>query len=534
MPPDRAKNACTPCRERKRKCDGQEPCHSCAKANYECKYDHRPRTRRPARKSPTEGSTQPSQVKPTVASDETISTRLSADVNSAAVLAKKLGLSSTEPAIPGGLRLFAWNLGIGEGSTEHLAPLPLREILTVGDMQKLASVYFAEVHTAYNFADRDLVDIAIETIPEQQLFDPVQCVLLGIAALACLFSPQPKNIEARIVHSARAALEQSTTLELPSVDHVTGWLLRVFYLRLTSSPHAAWMASCAMMHMVETTNLHLEPSDTMTTATNIGYTPNSRRRLYCVSQLFHMWICYDYGRSRVNLRGASCSLPTEGWTADQITIWQLSDALDVDKYLDTAELEDLLRRTIALKLSHPLLQLKRCSIGMCIYRRLRASGRTVTSDVIGRVLQLAGEGVDTAVDLAYKRSPWWHIAHVPFQVICVLLFIDSRPSLEGVRKSFRALQVISDCYVTNVLKEAVASASYIIGIQLQRKKEEYDLLNSMASDILPNEMNDAGSLEQSSLNPDLGLQPTDTGHYNYGEFLDLDQLFTANLFAPYG
>ncbi|KAK1144852.1 hypothetical protein N8T08_004865 [Aspergillus melleus] len=473
-------------------------------------------------------------MKPTVTSDEPISAPLSADVNSAAVLARKLGLSSTESTIPGGLRLFAWNLGIGEKSTEYLAPLPLREILKVGDIRELASVYFAEVHTAYNFADRDMVNGAIETIPEQQLFDPVQCVLLGIAALGCLFSPQLKNIEAQIVHSARATLEHSTTLELPTVDHVTGWLLRVLYLRLTSSPHATWMASCTLMHMVETTNLHLEPSGTMPTPTDIDYTPDSRRRLYCVSQLFHMWISYDYGRSRVNLRGASCSLPTEGWTADQITIWQLSDALDVDRYLDTTELEDLLRKTIALKLSHPLLQLKRCSIGMCIYRRIRASGRTVTGDVIGRVLQLAGEGVDTAVDLAYKRSPWWHIAHVPFQVICVLLAIDSRPSLEGVRKSFRALQVIADCYGTNVLKEAVASASCIIGIQLQRKKEEYDLLNSMASDILPNEMNTAGSIGQSALNPDFGIQQTDTGHYNYGEFLDLDQLFTANLFAPYG
>ncbi|PLB52495.1 hypothetical protein P170DRAFT_321767, partial [Aspergillus steynii IBT 23096] len=476
----RARNACTPCRERKRKCDGKEPCHSCAKANYECKYDHRPRTRRPARKSHSEKSCESSQTKPTVMAAQSTPQRLSTDINSAGVLAKRLGLPLTDSTVPGGLRLFAWNLGIRETHSEYLSPLPLREILTVVNMQELAAVYFAEVHTAYNFMDRDMVDAAIESIPDQQLFDPLQCVCLGIAALACLFSPQPNDIETQIVHSARATLEYSTTLEIPSVDHVTGWLLRVLYLRLTSSPHAAWMASCTLMHMVETTNLHLEPSGGAPTATSTSHSADFRRRLYCVSQIFHMWISYDYGRSRVNLRGASCSLPTEGWTADHVTVWQLSDALDVDKYLDATELEGLLRKAVALNLSHPLLQLKRCSIGMCIYRRLRVSGRTVTSDAITQVLQLATEGVDTAMDLASKRSPWWHIAHVPFQVICVLLAIDTRPALEGVKKSFRALQVISGCYGTNVLKEAVASASCIIRVQLQRKREEYDLLKSMA------------------------------------------------------
>lgn len=459
------------------------------------------------------------------------SQRLAADINSAGVLAKRLGLPSTDSTVPGGLRLFAWNLGIREFHTEYLPPVALRDILTVGQMQELASIYFSEVHTAYNFMDIEPVDSAIESIPDQELFHPLQCVCLGVAALACLFSPQADNIETQIVHSARAALEHSTTLEVPSVDHVTGWLLRVLYLRLTGSPHAAWMASCTLMHMVETTNLHLEPSGAVPPSADTRYSPDARRRLYCISQLFHMWISYDYGRSRVSLRGASCSLPTEGWTADHVTIWRLSDALDVDKYLDATELEDHLRKTVEMNLSHPLLQLKRCSIGMCIYRRLRVSGRTVTSDAISQVLQLAAEGVDTAMDLASKRSPWWHIAHVPFQVICVLLAIDTQPSLEGVKKSFRALQIISDYYGTSVLKEAVASAGYIVKVQLQRKREEFDLLNSLAGDIMLHEAeSNAGLPPPTPLNP--GLQVD--GQYNFGEFLDLDELLAANVFAPYG
>ena len=90
-------------------------------------------------------------------------------------------------------------------------------------------------------------------------YDPVDSLLLGVAALGCLFGHWPVAIETQLVHSARIALEYCQ-LPAPQIGNIVGWLLRVIDLRLTSSPHATWMASCTLMHLIETTKLHFGSS----------------------------------------------------------------------------------------------------------------------------------------------------------------------------------------------------------------------------------------------------------------------------------
>lgn len=42
----RVKQACIPCKDRKRKCDGETPCSTCTRYEYTCYYDEQPRKRR--------------------------------------------------------------------------------------------------------------------------------------------------------------------------------------------------------------------------------------------------------------------------------------------------------------------------------------------------------------------------------------------------------------------------------------------------------------------------------------------------------
>ncbi|KAK9350308.1 hypothetical protein V1523DRAFT_96961 [Lipomyces doorenjongii] len=74
---------------------------------------------------------------------------------------------------------------------------------------------------------------------------------------------------------------------IPFLDIITGWALRLAYLRLTASPHTAWMASCSLLHMIEAAGLHWEPSS-KAFAKNID--PNIRRRLLGFAQYVNMWI----------------------------------------------------------------------------------------------------------------------------------------------------------------------------------------------------------------------------------------------------
>lgn len=112
-----------------------------------------------------------------------------AEINSGAVLARKLGLSigSGTPC------LCSWNLSLRDTGNEPYGKVPISEILSVSYMQQLASVYFAEVQPVYNLLEQAMVDRAILSMsPDQPLFDLSHCVLLAVAALACLFSDQPR------------------------------------------------------------------------------------------------------------------------------------------------------------------------------------------------------------------------------------------------------------------------------------------------------------------------------------------------------
>ncbi|KAB8259845.1 hypothetical protein BDV32DRAFT_138578 [Aspergillus pseudonomiae] len=454
----KTKHACSSCRSMKRKCDGQHPCSNCVKTDQDCVYNKPSRKRRRSITAPTEQARDDLQTGPAV-----LRTGVLAEINSGAILAKGLGLSSSSSSIERP-RLCSWNLSLRDNTIGCYAEAPLTQVLSISRMQQLAAVYFVEVHP------RAILSMS----PDQPLFDPAHHVLLGIAA-------------PRIVQYARGALEHSTTLQLPTVDHIVGWLLRVIYLRLTGSPNATWIASCTLMHMIETARLHLEPSNVCVPSSgDSSYSPQLKKRIYYIAQLFNTWISYDYGRC-------------QDWTADDIAIWRLTDSLDPDRNLDSTDLENLLLQASELTLSHPALELK----------RLRVSGRVVSNT-----------GIDKATEMARRHSPWWHIVNVPFQTICVLLAIDTRASLERVGKSLSSLRLIAGIYGTSAINETF------------RKKEDYELLNRVEEDIM------AWDGDPSALQPSLPTsfvsQPVEMLNDGMGESWGLDCLLSSSLFTPWG
>ncbi|PWY92359.1 hypothetical protein BO70DRAFT_7844 [Aspergillus heteromorphus CBS 117.55] len=246
------------------------------------------------------------------------------------------------------------------------------------------------------------------------LSDPSHGALLGLCALTCQFTGYVISLLSNLEISARVALEYSTKLESPTVHHVA-WVIWVIYLRQVRSPHATWLASCTLMHMVGTVSLHVEPSSQARfPACDAHYGPEQRRRIYAVAQQLHMWIAYEYGHPRVELHGATCTLPKDFWSAEQLAIWQISDALDPKNHLDATALERLLLQTVGLSLESTVLQLMRCNIGLSIYRRLHAIGRIVSHSVFDKVLRLIDESFDLATTLVDERTPWWHVMTVPF------------------------------------------------------------------------------------------------------------------------
>ncbi|KAK8044448.1 hypothetical protein PG993_004472 [Apiospora rasikravindrae] len=251
----RARLACQPCRERKRKCDGRgPPCSTCSQWGYECSYQVRQSS---SSSSQTLASPRPPNViagpQPLhfdVVTPATIKTteaaasvhdglRRRVEANSGATTVRRLGLKMDPNRAPR-LNLFGWNIGARQlsSSIPVSTPLLVTEITSLDHMKALAHVYFDKLDPCYGFIDKqqffDRLHSRWTSEPESSVYDSV---LAGVAALGCLFSQRSCTVtELHLVQSARSTLDQHIFSTSASLDLLTGWLLRTIHLRLTDSP----------------------------------------------------------------------------------------------------------------------------------------------------------------------------------------------------------------------------------------------------------------------------------------------------------
>lgn len=546
-PRKRSRLACTLCQSRKRKCSGGQPCSTCAQTGAECQYNARKKRARShslyraglsVSERPTDGwstavpNTISAVANPTVqasprrtSSSEGVTNSLQA--NSGAAFVRKLGLK-IDPAHAPRLQLFAWNIGERPKSPTLSSALPsvpitvppppptITKIISQEEMRRLAAIYFEKVDPCYTFLDRKTIfyRIAKRWEPSSSPIDfaeqPNDAVLCGVAAFGYLFSRREIiGIELRLIETARILLDKSIlAAETPSVDIVTGWVLRAAYLRMTASPHAAWMASCTLMHLIEATGLHIETSDPEaadllqasppeTHGSQDGdmehqgtSDPETRRRLFGMARHLNTWISFDLGRSRVVLHGATALSPTSTPPsrnppqqapprvprADIFHLLPLSEKLDPTgpSPQDLPELETALTSVLDIIYSEPSLILVQCNLMLCIYRRLRALNPhgPLSSNLLDRVLALAGRGLRAARGMVASSCPWHQVANVPFQVVCSLLAIDNRAALALLADAMRTLREVLAAYDTTSMRVAYSTAYLLIALHQRRKEDD--------------------------------------------------------------
>ncbi|KAJ6132140.1 hypothetical protein N7471_007355 [Penicillium samsonianum] len=525
-PRKRSRLACTSCQSRKRKCSGGQPCSTCAQTGAECQYSARKKRARShslyraslsLSERPTDGWSD--------AVPNTISAAASATANSGAAFVRKLGLK-IDPAHAPRLQLFAWNVGERRMSPTLSSALPsmpvtaptpttITKIIPQEEMRRVAAIYFEKVDPCYTFLDRKVVFTRIvkrwesSSSPIDSAEQPYDAVLCGVAAFGYLFSRREIiATEVQLIETARILLDKSIlTAETPSVDIVTGWVLRAAYLRMTASPHAAWMASCTLMHLIEAAGLHLETSDPEAAGLlqpsppetrgsqddDIGQgtsNPETRQRLFGMARHLNTWISFDLGRSRVVLHGATALSPTStspsrnppqqapprAPRADLFHLLPLSENLDPTgpSPQDLPELETALTSVLDLLYSEPSLILVQCNLMLCIYRRLRALNPhgPLSSNLLDRVLALAGRGLRAARGMVASTCPWHQVANVPFQVVCSLLAIDNRAALALLADAMRTLREVLAAYDTISMREAYSTAYLLIALHQRRKEDD--------------------------------------------------------------
>lgn len=533
----RARNACVLCRERKRKCNGEKPCSTCERFQDECTYINSRHRRRGSRRVATKplDTRDHSASRISDCSTGNMTERPGShsekirnlEANTPVAFFKLLGSHRDVPtaSLPQ-WQCHAWNLDLPVQVPQGSEPLAITDIISLEEMRERALIFFAEIHPVYNFLDQQDISSSItkrwlEHAESSRIEETnstssptsngaIDSVLCGIAALAGLFRGIRGPVEARLIQSARISLERTFNSDIPTVNDVTAWLLRVIYLRLAGSPHATWMACCTLMHMVETVGLHFDSTmDSMLVEPRGDFENDRCRRIYCISQLFNMWVSLDCGKTRINLRGASYSLPISVWTPDQLALWRASEFLNPDIPRDQCELEKELSDLQSVACSHSMLELMRCNIALCIFRRIRSLGCNASEASISHLLSLTDSGLQAATVLIDRQSPWWHIANIPFQVLCMCLVIDNRASLSRVQTALAILKRVYTNYNTRKTGASYELACRLANVKRRQRLEELTLLNNALSSYDQN--------NEDPVSESLGsrFEPSDFGEFQY-------------------
>lgn len=155
-------------------------------------------------------------------------------------------------------------------------------------------------------------------------------------------------------------------MQPPALVDVQSWLLRTIYLRLTSYPHAAYMASCTVMHLIEVMGLQHEASDSLleTSTSEHVADPETTRRTFWVARLLNTWISAEYGRSQIPLYHITTKLPQlrdEDNTAEFIDLYNLSCYMQPEP--DQARWEQSLRQLHKYEAKHDAIELFRVRSG---------------------------------------------------------------------------------------------------------------------------------------------------------------------------
>ncbi|PLB51469.1 hypothetical protein P170DRAFT_453189 [Aspergillus steynii IBT 23096] len=517
----RAKQACETCKQRKRKCDGQNPCGFCVRYEYYCAFDSQPRKRtasastRPASRTETPRST---EERPKETLDDYGDGQQEMEATSGTAFPHVLGMKLNPRDAPG-VYGVSWNLGLRDKPTRSFTNVTT--LLTKDDMESYARVYLNLIHPIYAILNgNDLLAAIPSRWQNADQIGGYDAVLCSVAALGSLYSGSSSihSREAELVECAKEILEATSSVNRPSLHHLTAWILRTLYLRTTNSPHTSWMASSTAMHVAEAIGAHQDPqsgtllySDTRDTSGD----DETRRRLFWVAVTLNSWISNEYGRSRVLTRGVSCKVPADGardFTAELIHLYQISEKLDLEHGNDLATLLDCLNQVQITDVGPDALQLSRVNLTLTIYRRLRVSSPSIPHEALTRIIHAATVGLESAVRLANEHCPWWHVANVPFQVVCTLLAIDSRESLSIVGQAMRSLRKVSQQFQTASMRHAVDAAESLVRLSRRNKQRDLDDLKDGLDD---------GDLEVSEASQSMhGM--TDIPELDWDAFLSAD------------
>ncbi|KAI7023691.1 hypothetical protein KC355_g1632 [Hortaea werneckii] len=514
----RSKAACAPCRQRKRKCDGHFPCHTCVRYEYQCEY---PATKRPSFINNDAGAvqSQPNQQPPPVQSQEPpassnrgpptitqlqkhpltapgarfhhrsildpVKTRF-VRANSAIAFPRILGMDMESESIPR-LHSFAWHTGIRAEPLDDA--VVLTSLLTWPELQQYAKPYFTIVRPEFGLLEEpEFMEQAAARFSNPSGSHDVDAVILGVAAIGSFFSMNPHPKETEFVFGARDVLVQRGLSHSPSSNSVAAWILRTIYLRLCSRPHGSWICSSITMHQAEASGLHKEMQTIAVVypaaPTGDNKLAKTRRRLFWIARALNIILSFEYGRSRVTFDVVTTKkfAPESDSNAHQFV--ELADLLPND-FVDRerepdppAALSSALTKIEEMQTDSSFMTMLKADLAFAIYRRLWLMSLTDAKDRADTVINVGKAALEAVSKLLETRTPWWNTVHMTFQFLCVCLAINTPRSLAHIQEVLSLLHRVAQTYNTHMVQEAYNQALALVRMSQARKQKELEALNA--------------------------------------------------------
>ena len=492
--------ACTECRRRRRKCDGNEPCEQCASFGYPCAYSTT-RSTEPSSPGAQQRHAPASEAGPSPSANTSPAAGIIVskakgrfiNAHSAVALPHLAGREIAAAEAPR-LHTFAWNLGIRPEKRGSVVT-SLSSYLTLTECRGLASTYFAAVHPLLPFLSEDqfLEDMS-SCWNELERRPNFAAVVAGVATLGSFFSEIPHPREEDIKRHCFSVLDLAFTnpASMVDIDSVAGWILRTLYVRLTTRPAISCMASHVSMHMAEILSLQrdIENVSTATTGQSSSFSRQSieaRRRHYWVARFLNQLLSIEYGLAPVRLPKADCPPPIDSHTDHIVTLSTIldSEAAAGRLPIGSEEMSELFTQIQGISDSTPSISLFKAEVCLCLLRRhLAAGSRPIRSDraVCCNILRQAFTGIR---ELLQAKHTWWSIIGVPFQIACLAVAFDTHDFLALLPSSMEVLRLVADTFDTHMSKEALHTAQQLISGSRDGVNAKLELQNSALSHALP-------------------------------------------------
>ncbi|PYI00056.1 C6 zinc finger domain protein [Aspergillus ellipticus CBS 707.79] len=522
----RARKACLPCHQRKRKCDTMYPCAMCATYGYNCRYDddnpsgaipppakrisldgesrltsraatdHSPRSlshierdRREGDGSSTKSPAVVAGASPGIFDEQKFRySGASAAMAFPHILGVALGSDS-----PPKMRSFAYNFGIRpeEASNAHCF---LGNLISEEDLGFFSDVYFSVLGPIGDVMDPIIFAQRCRDYYNNSSSNMVAfaAVAAGVAALGSFLSPNRHPRESDLVQYAKSILDDPASMRLHGIDHIVAWGMRVFYLRATTRPSNAWIASCTQMHLCEAIGLHEEETikkiATVAGAAVLGHDADRLRRIFWVSWAGHNMLSYEYDRSPVGFRAVTCQpiISIPGSVADQfVQLIQIIPSpnspfqLELQPPTPSGELFGRLKALDNLQFTHPFLVVTKADISFCFYRRLYQFKVRIPDDIVQFVIDSGNAAMGAAEQQASQGRLFWNVIGSVFQYTCILLAIDAPVASAHIGAAFKGLENLVKAADTGLTREALSMARHLLSLKMAKKRRELAQLEAV-------------------------------------------------------